>query len=149
MEERMIAFLLAKVVEALQPIGPSAEVLLQQAEAYAAEHPGPKRKQVKVKDVTPTVDETVIDHLYSLYPSKTIRDNNEVSTGKCAKDKVRLRQLLKKRSAAEIEAVIVAYVQERDGAYLKNFSTFLNNFPENNDLFVTQPQLEEQFYQDV
>ena len=102
-----------------------------------------------MKDVTPTVDETVIDHLYSLYPSKTIRDNNEVSTGKCAKDKVRLRQLLKKRSAAEIEAVIVAYVQERDGAYLKNFSTFLNNFPENNDLFVTQPQLEEQFYQDV
>ena len=148
MEERMIAFLLAKAVEALSPIGPSAEELLQQAELYA-NTVAPVRKHIRVKDMTPTEDEAIIDHLYSLYPTKTVRDNKEVSTGKCAKDKVRLRQLLKKRSAAEIEAIIKAYVDENNGNYLKNFATFLNNFPENDELFQTQPELKQQFYQDI
>ncbi|MBR1698433.1 MAG: hypothetical protein IJ714_01440 [Bacteroidales bacterium] len=75
-----------------------------------------------------------IDRLYKLYPTKTLRDGIEVSTGKCSKDKVRLRNLLKKKSAEEIEAGITNYVAEKGGRYLKNFATFLNNFPEREDV---------------
>lgn len=48
---------------------------------------------------------------------------------------------------AEVEAIIKAYVEERQGSYLKNFSTFLNNFPDGEAFFKERPQLNQQIYQ--
>lgn len=117
--------------------------LLAEAEAFASEN-----KPVKKKRSEPTAEEAaIIDALYDLYPTKTWRDNKEVSTGKNAKDKTRLLQLIRKRPVAEVEAIIKAYVEERQGSYLKNFSTFLNNFPDGEAFFKERPQLNQQIYQ--
>lgn len=74
--------------------------------------------------------EEVVDRLYALYPSSTVRSGGKCSTGKCAKDKQRLTTLLKTHTEEQVKKVIERYVKEQNGQYLKNFSTFLNNFPE-------------------
>ena len=136
-------YLLASIAAALHKVETNA--ILSEADAYAA-----AVAKTKPQPKAPTEEEeAIINHLYALYPTKTWRGDKEASTGKCAKDKVRLRALLKKRSAAEIEAIIKAYVEECGGAFLKNFSTFLNNLPENDDLFQTHPETQGQIYQDV
>lgn len=70
-----------------------------------------------------------VERMYSLYPTKCpVRG---VSLGKTSKDKVRLHSLLKKYSMADIERVITLEVKNKYGKYnLRNFSTFLNNFPD-------------------
>lgn len=70
-----------------------------------------------------------VERMYSLYPTKCpVRG---VSLGKTSKDKVRLHSLLKKYSMEDIERVITLEVKNKYGKYrLRNFSTFLNNFPD-------------------
>lgn len=80
-----------------------------------------------------------IDYLYGLYPTKSMRAGREVSTGKCSKDKERIRRLLAVKTVEEIETVIRSYVDECGGSYLKNFSTFLNNLPESGNAGFEQP----------
>lgn len=75
----------------------------------------------------------VIDHLYALYPGKTETREGTRSTGKCSKDKVRIASLLRDHTPEQIERSILRYVEEQDGRFLKNFSTFLNNLPEYED----------------
>lgn len=99
---------------------------------------GSKCKQ-KVANATPNtdVDNDFIERVYKLYPSKCpVRG---ISTGKCSKDKKRIEGLLKTYSKEDIERVITKEVEDKLGKFpLKNFSTFLNNFPDPNDLFSTQ-----------
>lgn len=76
-------------------------------------------------------EKEVIEHLYSLYPTKTYRgDRGVMSTGKCEKDKTRIAHLLKTHTPQQIENSIKQYIEENNEQFLKNFSTFLNNMPE-------------------
>ena len=70
-----------------------------------------------------------VDKIYGMYPSKcTVRN---VSTGKCRKDKERIIKLMNNYSMEEIEMVVKHEVDSKLGKHpLKNFSTFLNNFPD-------------------
>ena len=72
----------------------------------------------------------VIDRLYAIYPGKSETRDGMRSTGKCSKDKHRLAILLRTHTPEQIERTIRNYIEEQGGKYLKNFSTFLNNFPE-------------------
>lgn len=84
-----------------------------------------EKKEIKEKE------EAVVNHLYSLYPATTYRgERGVVKTGKCPKDKVRLAYLLRTHTPEQIEKAIKDYVDENNGRFLKNFSTFLNNMPE-------------------
>lgn len=143
MEKRMIIYVLARLVAVLEK-GNVNDVLVD-AETYASltHKIAPKSgdntsdggdDKAEQKKAAETELAATIDRLYKLYPTKTLRDGIEVSTGKCSKDKIRLRNLLKKKSAEEIEAGITNYVAEKGGCYLKNFATFLNNFPEREDV---------------
>lgn len=74
------------------------------------------------------IDEFV-DKMYALYPTKCPKRNT--SLGKSRKDKVKIKRLLKTYSQEEIERVIRHEVDSNYGInYMKNFSTFLNNFPD-------------------
>lgn len=70
-----------------------------------------------------------VDRMYALYPTKCPKRNT--SLGKSMKDKVRIKTLLKTYTKEQIEQVIRSEVDANYGVnYMKNFSTFLNNFPE-------------------
>lgn len=80
-----------------------------------------------------------VDEMYDLYPSKCPKRN--ASTGKSHKDKDRIKRLLKIYTQDEIEKVIRDEVDNNFGVnYMKNFSTFLNNFPEPTKTQVETPQ---------
>lgn len=70
-----------------------------------------------------------VDRMYALYPTKCPKRNT--SLGKSMKDKARIKALLKTYTKEQIEQVIRSEVDANYGVnYMKNFSTFLNNFPE-------------------
>lgn len=71
-----------------------------------------------------------IEYIYSLYPSKCAISNR--STGKCAKDKIKIETLLKTKSVDELSNSINLYIADclTTKTYIKNFSTFLNNIPD-------------------
>lgn len=75
---------------------------------------------------------TDIDYIYSLYP--TICPNRKQSNGKSKKNKVKIKELIKsgEYTAEKLSQIINRYVDDckRDGSYMKNFSTFLNNIPD-------------------
>lgn len=70
-----------------------------------------------------------VDKIYKLYPTTCPMRNSPL--GKSSKDKERIRRLLKSYSMADIERVVRNEVETKFGkAYMQNFSTFLNNFPD-------------------
>ena len=70
-----------------------------------------------------------VDKMYSLYPTKCPKRNT--SLGKSKRDKTRIKALLKTYTPEQIEQVIRNEVDSNYGVnYMKNFSTFLNNFPD-------------------
>lgn len=74
-----------------------------------------------------------VDDMYSLYPTRCPKRNTTL--GKSRKDKVKIKRLLKTYSQEEIERVIRHEVDSNYGInYMKNFSTFLNNFPDPNEV---------------
>jgi hypothetical protein len=83
---------------------------------------------------TVVVDEVseFVDRMYAIYPTRCPKRN--ASLGKSHKDKVKIKRLLKMYTMEQIEQVIRSEVDANYGAnYMKNFSTFLNNFPEPSD----------------
>lgn len=77
------------------------------------------------------IDEAAVNRIYSRYPGSTDRgERGTCSTGKCAKDKDRIRKLLKTHSPEQLENAIKKYIEDTGGRFMKNFSTFLNNIPE-------------------
>ena len=79
-------------------------------------------------DANNDVDEFV-DRMYALYPAKCPKRGT--SLGKSQKDKGRIKSLLKTYSESDIEFVIRWEVEQKyNKAYMSNFSTFLNNFPD-------------------
>lgn len=74
-----------------------------------------------------------VDDMYSLYPTRCPKRNTTL--GKSRKDKVKIKRLLKTYTQEEIERVIRHEVDSNYGVnYMKNFSTFLNNFPDPNEV---------------
>lgn len=71
-----------------------------------------------------------IDNIYNTYPSKCPIKNN--STGKCSKDKEKIRKLLKEKTKDQLIDTINWYIKNciETKTYIKNFSTFLNNLPD-------------------
>lgn len=135
--EKMQIYVFARIAAALERS--DVNDVLADAEAYATRKSAPKTddngrdgvddKEEKKKAAEAELD-AIVDRLYKLYPTTTWRDGGMVSTCKGEKDRRKLRKLLKNKPAEEIEVGIKKYVAECNGRYLKNFSTFLNNFPD-------------------
>lgn len=75
-----------------------------------------------------------VERIYKLYPSKCPIQNR--STGKCSKDKGRIARLLKTHSEEELTRIIQVTVENwtQSKTWFKNFSTFLNNLPDIEEL---------------
>ena len=87
-----------------------------------------KDKSFSKKDASADVDEFV-DRMYALYPAKCPKRGTYL--GKSQKDKVKIKSLLKTYSESDIEFVIRWEIEQKyNKAYMLNFSTFLNNFPD-------------------
>lgn len=81
--------------------------------------------------------EEEIESLYSLYPSKTIRDGKECQTKSSAKNKKKLDSLLNSKdytfeSLKNVIEVTLKGKNKKNGIYeyLKNLEQFLNNIPD-------------------
>lgn len=86
-------------------------------------------KEEKSKTQKDEGDDDFVEMIYSLYPTKCPKRGS--SLGKSTKDKNRIRKLLKTYTKEQIEAVVRKEVEDKYGkAYMQNFSTFLNNFPD-------------------
>ena len=85
-------------------------------------------KSIPKKNADNDVDEFV-DRMYALYPAKCPKRGAYL--GKSQKDKAKIKSLLKTYSESDIEFVIRWEIaQKYNKAYMLNFSTFLNNFPD-------------------
>ena len=85
-------------------------------------------KSIPKKKADNDVDEFV-DRMYALYPAKCPKRGAYL--GKSQKDKAKIKSLLKTYSESDIEFVIRWEIaQKYNKAYMLNFSTFLNNFPD-------------------
>ena len=85
-------------------------------------------KSIPKKKADNDVDEFV-DRMYALYPAKCPKRGAYL--GKSQKDKVKSKSLLKTYSESDIEFVIRWEIEQKyNKAYMLNFSTFLNNFPD-------------------
>ena len=71
-------------------------------------------------------NDNIINKIYNSYP--TICPIKERPTGKSNKDKVRIKNLLKKHKPEYLMDLIEKYKNSR--TWIKNFSTFLNNLPD-------------------
>lgn len=122
----VVAEYLMRSLEQLIWVNSQPSALMFKLESPTAEEQREAKKEEN-EDVTKFVDE-----MYEIYPTKCPKRNS--SLGKSRKDKDRIRKLLKTYSKEEIEQVIRNEVDSNYGVnYMKNFSTFLNNFPEPND----------------
>lgn len=70
-----------------------------------------------------------IEEIYSLYPARD-RNNNNRSTGKSSRDKLKIRKLL--TEGKDLKMIINKYILDcsKTNSFIKNFSTFLNQLPE-------------------
>ena len=122
----VVAEYLMRSLEQLIWVNNQPSALMFKLESPTAEEQREAKKEEN-DDVNKFVDE-----MYEIYPTKCPKRNS--SLGKSRKDKDRIRKLLKTYSKEEIEQVIRNEVDSNYGVnYMKNFSTFLNNFPEPND----------------
>ena len=93
----------------------------------------------KIEEKTDNSVNDFVDRMYELYPSRCPKRN--ASTGKSHKDKERIKRLLKIYTQDEIEQVIKDEIDNNYSInYMKNFSTFLNNFPTPTKTQVETPQ---------
>ena len=91
-----------------------------------------KEKSKKESSKEKSEDEVFVDKIYKEYPTKCPLNNR--STNKSYKDKERIRRLMKIYSKEDIRKVVNAEKEKVGKFYLRNFSTFLNNFPDPNSI---------------
>ena len=98
-------------------------------------------KKEKSIEVTEDTSEFV-ERIYKMYP--TTCPMRGTSLGKCKKDKERIKKLLKDYTEEQIEYIVKKEVEDKYGkAYMQNFSTFLNNFPDPSCIEVATSQPKE------
>lgn len=88
-------------------------------------------KEARVKRDKEALDEeeAFVEEIYQMYPSKCPKRNKPL--GKCDKNRSQIRTLMKKYSQEQIRAVVQHELSVKLGKdYLKNFTTFLNQFPD-------------------
>ena len=104
-------------------------------------------KSNKIKDTSNKIEDKreKIDIIYKHYPSKC--KNRGTSTGKSSKDKEKIAKLLKTHSEEHLIACIDFAIKEGQKGMLKNFSTFLNNLPDLDE--VNQDQEQEKQIKDI
>jgi hypothetical protein len=85
---------------------------------------------INLKDKNKYVDATDIESVYTEYPARC--PIKARSTGKGSKNKNQIRALLQKHTKDELINIIRLYVSDakKTGAWIKNFTTFLNNLPD-------------------
>ena len=94
-----------------------------------AKTPKNEPKEVAAEPNNNQLIDDFVDKIYKLYPTTCPMRNSPL--GKSSKDKERIRRLLKSYSMADIERVVRNEVATKFGkAYMQNFATFLNNFPD-------------------
>lgn len=106
-------------------------------------------KESKVKEKKGKGKEQLnIDEIYSIYPTKCPVRN--CSTGKSKSNKIKIKSLLKTNTVEELKSTIERYVSEckLNNAYIKNFSTFLNNIPDYSEAELPKNKLYTYFLQD-
>ena len=102
-----------------------------------------KEKEINIKDA---------DALYSLYPSKTIRDGKTCQTKSKEKNKKKLATLLSKKEHT-FESLKLSIESELNGKklvngvyeYLKNLEVFLGNLPDIDSVDVNPNKLDEDY----
>lgn len=84
----------------------------------------------KEKDNDNEKEKENIEEIYNSYPTRCVVGGR--STGKCAKNKDKLKTLLKTITSDKIIDTIKWYVEDckKTNTYMMNFSTFLNNIPD-------------------
>jgi hypothetical protein len=113
----------------------SANARWDKANAMRTQCDGNAKKKRKGKEIkgngkeNKIIDISVIDSIYSMYPTKCSIRN--ASNGKCEKNKEQIKKLLDKYSETELKTIIENYVKNCTATktYMKNFTTFLNNIP--------------------
>ena len=104
---------------------------------------GEREKEIIIKKERESKN-TIIDRIYSLYPSKCPVRN--ASTGKSHKCKEKIARLLNDHTEEELTNLIKSYLKENyNQHYLLNFETFLNKLPDcgqqdDASLFPNQPE---------
>lgn len=90
-------------------------------------------KKEKNSNTVVSDEDAFIDSIYAMYPSKCpVRGT---SLGKTHADKKRIRALMRTYTREQIRTVVESEVRNKLGKYsMKNFSTFLNNFPDPNEM---------------
>lgn len=125
--EAMMLYCLAGLV--VKETGETIESFLSDAEEWADGMIVPKEPITPQNQAETGKElESDIEEIYKAYPSKCPRRMQ--STGKCSKDKDRIRILLTRKGKTKDEILKAIRQTINEGAYLKNFSTFLNNLPE-------------------
>ena len=99
-----------------------------------------EKKEKSTKIIEDTSE--FVERIYKMYP--TTCPMRGTSLGKCKKDKERIKKLLKDYTEEQIEYIVKKEVEDKYGkAYMQNFSTFLNNFPDPSFIEVATPQPKE------
>jgi len=103
------------------------EDIFQRADDYF------KTEAKKIPEELSDVDENDVEEIYRAYPSKDPKRG--ASTGKSHKLKDTIRRLLKTRDKDSILKAIEDYLYDCrvHDRYLKNFATFLNNLPDDDE----------------
>lgn len=116
-----VMFLARVIARAFSADNEEAEEILRFA-SQADNEPTERGERISSKDV---------DECYALYPTHDVNNSNRC-TGKCSKDKNKLRAFIGQCGKEHVMAYIKAYVDEcaREGRWLLNFGTFLNQRPE-------------------
>lgn len=98
----------------------------------------PIRKETETEKKPKQNPENEIKEIYAAYPSRCPIKNS--STGKYSKNKDQILNLLKSVSFDEIIEIQKLYVKDctENKTYMKNYSTFLNNFPSKDSFSKTE-----------
>lgn len=101
-----------------------------QLDVFDSQKKVPEKKELINKKV---ISESLVEEIYSLYPGKDV-NNQGRTTGKGSNDKKKIEKVL--RSGYPLKNAIENYVREcaRTKTYLKNFSVFLNNLPDEKEI---------------
>lgn len=86
-------------------------------------------KEQEEKEEDGSVGALDYDRIKNAYPTKTEGKHRIRSTQRSVYDKKKLKKLIEKHGVEYIVKVINAYVDSQDGKFLKNFKTFINQFP--------------------
>lgn len=106
---------------------------------YNKEDKSSVKSDADEKDSAEESVDDFVKRMYALYPAKCPKRGS--STGKCQKDKLRIKKLLETYTMSQIEAVFNQEINEKYKTdYLKNFSTFLNNFPDPDEYLLTKSE---------